>query len=124
MPLCAAPPAREFILPVIRGGAPFSLLDPEIGWQWAILDQVCLMDWAKGQETAALLARSSFTVKKIAAWAQEYRMLLSKSASDEFDLLHYGTLVAVLSYLSKCAKLRTRAAPVRSGPYSRSIAIA
>ena len=61
--LCAVPAyEREFILPVIQGGTAFSLLDPETGWQRAVLEQIRSLDRARGRETSPLRALSAFSV--------------------------------------------------------------
>ena len=61
--LCAVPAyEREFILPVVRSGAAFSLLDPETGWQRAVLEQIHAIDRDKGSGASPLRALSAFSV--------------------------------------------------------------
>ena len=76
MLLCAVPAYEHgFVLPVIHNSsAPFVFLDPKIGWQRAILEQVRSMDQCKGRKTTALQVLSSFSV----IWSLLYENLPSE----------------------------------------------
>lgn len=70
--LCAVPAyEREFILPVIRGGAAFSLLDPGTGWQRAVLEHIYEIDRGRDSQAPPLRALAAFS----GIWALLYENL-------------------------------------------------
>ncbi|MBD5080649.1 MAG: AraC family transcriptional regulator [Ruminococcaceae bacterium] len=82
MLLCAAPAyERDFVLPVIRSSKSFVFLDPDIGWQRAVLEQIHFMVQSKDDSAAPLKVQSSF----LAIWSLLYENLpLEEHTAERF----------------------------------------
>lgn len=90
MLLCAVPSCeREFVLPVTgNSGAPYVFLDPNIGWQREILEQIRQIDRYKEQKAAPLKVQAAFLL----IWS-----LLYENLPKEHDLIspESGDLTAI-----------------------------
>lgn len=70
--LCSAPACeRDFVLPVVRSSLPFVRLNPNTGWQRAVLEQIHMIAQNKEEKSAPLKILSSF----YAIWSLLYENL-------------------------------------------------
>ena len=96
--LCAVPAyEREFILPVIRGGAAFSLLDPETGWQRAVLEQIYALDRGRGGDASPLRALSAFS----AIWSLLYENLPRDSSGGQAQSGDLAAARSMVGFIQK-----------------------
>ena len=108
MLLCGTPAfERNFMLPIIHNsGAPFVFLNPMVGWQRVILEQICLMDRCRDQKTAPLNVLAAFSV----IWALLYENLPQE---DPMPDSRSGNLTAVRNMAGFIQKNYTRRISLR-----------
>ena len=96
--LCAVPAyEREFILPVIRGGAAFSLLNPETCWQRAVLEQIYIIDRERDGGALPLRALSAFS----AIWSLLYENLPRDSSGGQAQSGDLAAARSMVGFIQK-----------------------